>query len=72
MKHSVPLLDYHEKEELIREQENMITGKMKRQEESMGMMEQELKGERLNKNIFIGLLFGLLALQPLLWLLLQS
>lgn len=72
MKHSVPLLDYNEKEELIREQENMITGKMKRQEESMGMMEQELKGERLNKNIFIGLLFGLLALQPLLWLLLQS
>lgn len=71
MKHSVPLLEYHEKEELIREQENLIEGKIKRQEESVQMMEQELKGERLNKNIYIGLLFGLLALQPLLWLLLQ-
>ncbi|MFA4815262.1 MAG: helix-turn-helix domain-containing protein [Candidatus Gracilibacteria bacterium] len=71
MKHSVPLLEYHEKEELIREQANLIDGKLKRQEESVNMMGQELKGERLNKNIYIGLLFGLLALQPLLWLLLQ-
>lgn len=71
MKHSVPLLEYHEKEELIREQENLIEGKLKRQEETVNMMETELKGERLNKNIYIGLLFGLLALQPLLWLLLQ-
>lgn len=71
MKHSVPLLEYHEKEELVREQEHLIEGKIKRQEEAVNMMESELKGERLNKNIYIGLLFGLLALQPLLWLLLQ-
>ncbi|OGJ43774.1 hypothetical protein A2974_02760 [Candidatus Peregrinibacteria bacterium RIFCSPLOWO2_01_FULL_48_20] len=72
MKHSVPLLEYHEKEEVLREQEGLINGKMKRQEESLHMMETEVKAERLNKNIYIGLLFGLLALQPLLWLLLQS
>lgn len=72
LKHSVPLLEYHEKEELLREQEGVITGKVKRQEEAMQMMESEVKAERLNKNIYIGLLFGLLALQPLLWLLLQS
>jgi len=72
MKHSVPLLEFHEKEELLREQEGLITGKMKRQEESLQMMEHEVKAERLNKNIYIGLLFGILALQPLLWLLLQS
>ncbi|MEK9159766.1 MAG: helix-turn-helix domain-containing protein [Patescibacteria group bacterium] len=71
MKHSVPLLEYHEKEELVREQAHLIDGKIKRQEEAVNMMESELKGERLNKNIYIGLLFGLLALQPLLWLLLQ-
>ncbi len=72
MKHSVPLLEFHEKEELLREQEGLITGKMKRTEESLQMMEHEVKAERLNKNIYIGLLFGILALQPLLWLLLQS
>lgn len=72
MKHSVPLLDYQAKEEQIREQENVIGSKVKRQEEALDMLEQELKGERLNKNIYIGLLFGLLALQPLLWLLLQG
>lgn len=71
MKHSVPLLEYHSKEELVREQEHLINGKLKRQEETVQIMETELKGERLNKNIYIGLLFGLLALQPLLWLLLQ-
>ena len=71
MKHSVPLLEYHEKEELVREQAHLIDGKIKRQEEAVNMMEGELKGERLNKNIYIGLLFGLLALQPLVWLLLQ-
>lgn len=72
MKHSVPLLEFHEKEEILREQEGLISGKMKHQEESLHMMETEVKAERLNKNIYIGLLFGLLALQPLLWLLLQS
>ncbi len=72
MKHSVPLLEFHEKEEILREQEGLINGKMKHQEESLHMMETEVKAERLNKNIYIGLLFGLLALQPLLWLLLQS
>ena len=72
MKHSVPLLEFHEKEEILREQEGLISGKMKHQEESLHMMESEVKAERLNKNIYIGLLFGLLALQPLLWLLLQS
>lgn len=70
MKHSVPLLEYHEKEELIREQANLIEGKLKRQEESVQMMEQELKAERLNKNIYIGLLFGLMALTPVVALLL--
>jgi hypothetical protein len=29
--------------------------KIKRQEEAVNMMESELKGERLNKNIYIGL-----------------
>lgn len=72
LKHSVPLLDYQEKAEALRDQEAVIHGKVKRQEETLDMIEQELKSERLNKNIYIGLLFGLLALQPLLWLLLQS
>ncbi len=72
LKHSVPLLDYQEKTEAIREQEMVIEGKVKRQEETIEILETEVKGERLNKNIYIGLLFGLLALQPLLWLLLQS
>ncbi len=72
LKHSVPLLDYKEKEEAIREQEDIIQNKVKRQEEALNMMQQDVKGERLNKNIYIGLLFGLLALQPLLWLYLQS
>lgn len=71
MKHSVPLLEYHSKEELVREQAHLIDTKLKRQEETVQIMETELKSERLNKNIYIGLLFGLLALQPLLWLLLQ-
>ncbi|MFA6023945.1 MAG: helix-turn-helix domain-containing protein [Candidatus Gracilibacteria bacterium] len=70
MKHSVPLLEYHEKEELVREQAHLIDGKIKRQEESVQMMEHELKGERFNKNIAIGLLLGIVALQPVLWLLL--
>ncbi|MFA5855323.1 MAG: helix-turn-helix domain-containing protein [Candidatus Gracilibacteria bacterium] len=72
LKHSVPLLEYQEKEESIREQEVVITSKVRKQEESLQILESELKGERLNKNIYIGLLFGLLALQPLLWLFLQS
>ncbi len=72
LKHSVPLLDYHAKEEVLKQQDEIIQGKVKRQEETLNVMEHELKSERLNKNIYIGLLFGLLALQPLLWLLLQS
>ncbi len=71
LKHSVPLLEYHEKEEALRQQDHIIQGKVRRQEETLQIIEQELKSERLNKNIYIGLLFGLLALQPLLWLLLQ-
>jgi excisionase family DNA binding protein len=72
MKHSVPLLDYQEQTESLRDQEEMVTGKMKHQNETIESLSHEIKGERLNKNIYIGLLFGLLALQPLLWLLLQS
>ncbi len=72
LKHSVPLLDYQEQTESLREQEELVTGKMKHQGETIDALESEIKGERLNKNIYIGLLFGLLALQPLLWLLLQS
>lgn len=72
MKHSVPLLDFQAKEDQVREQESIINTKVKRQEEALDMLEQEIKAERLNKNIYIGLLFGLLALQPLLWLLLQA
>lgn len=72
MKHSVPLLDFQAKEDQLRENENVIGTKVKRQEEALDMLEQEIKAERLNKNIYIGLLFGLLALQPLLWLLLQG
>lgn len=72
LKYTVPVLDYQEQKEALREQEAMVSGKLKRQEESLDLMEEELKGERLNKNIYIGLLFGLLALQPLLWLLLQG
>ncbi len=71
LKHSVPLLDYHAKEEVLKQQDEIIQGKVKRQEETLTVMEHELKSERLNKNIYVGLLFGLLALQPLLWLLLQ-
>lgn len=72
LKHSVPLLEYQEKEEVLREQEFVISNKIKHQEETVHVLESELKSERFNKNIYIGLLFGLLALQPLLWLFLQS
>lgn len=72
VKHSVPLLDYQEKEQAIRQQDEIIQSKVRRQDETIQIMEHEVKSERLNKNIYIGLLFGLLALQPLLWLLLNS
>ncbi|MFT7184324.1 MAG: excisionase family DNA binding protein [Oceanicoccus sp.] len=72
MKHSVPLLDFQAKSDQLRENEVVVGTKVKRQEEALDMLEQEIKAERLNKNIYIGLLFGLLALQPLLWLLLQG
>lgn len=72
LKHSVPLLDYQSTSESLKEKEMQISGKIKHQEEALEMLEGELRGEKLNKNIYIGLLFGLLALQPLLWLLLQS
>lgn len=72
LKHSVPLLEFHEQSEVLREKEEMVGGKLKHQQEAIEMLEVELKAEKLNKNVYIGLLFGLLALQPLLWLLLQS
>lgn len=72
LKNSVPLLEYQSTSESLKEKEMQITGKIKHQEEALEMLEGELRGEKLNKNIYIGLLFGLLALQPLLWLLLQS
>jgi excisionase family DNA binding protein len=72
LKHSVPLLDYQEAAEQLRESEEVVAKKVKYQGETINTLEHELKGERLNKNIYIGLLFGLLALQPLLWLLLQG
>lgn len=72
VKHSVPLLDYQEKEQAIRQQDEIIQSKVRRQDETIQIMEHEVKSERLNKNIYIGLLFGLLALQPVLWLLLNS
>lgn len=72
LKHSVPLLEYQSTSENLKEKEMQISGKIKHQEEALEMLEGELRGEKLNKNIYIGLLFGLLALQPLLWLLLQS
>ncbi len=72
LKHSVPLLDYQEETEVLREKEEEAVDRMTRQTEALDLLEQEVKSERLNKNIYIGLLFGLLALQPLLWLLLQG
>lgn len=72
LKHSVPLLDYQEQAEQLRESEEVVAKKVKYQGETIHTLESELKGEKLNKNIYIGLLFGLLALQPLLWLLLQG
>ncbi len=72
LKHSVPLLQYQEQNESLREQEDLINSKIKRQSETIDLLEQDVKTERLNKNVYIGLLFGLLALQPLLWLMLQS
>lgn len=72
LKHSVPLLEYQEQSEAVREQEVVIQTKVKRQEETLNLLEQEVRAERFNKNVYIGLLFGLLALQPLLWLMLQS
>lgn len=72
IKHSVPLLEFHEQSEALAQKEQMVAGKLKHQEEALEILEADLKGEKLNKNIYIGLLFGLLALQPLLWLLLQS
>lgn len=72
LKHSVPLLEFQEQSEALRESEDVLNKKLKHQEEALESMEGEIKGERLNKNIYIGLLFGLLALQPLLWLLFQG
>lgn len=72
LKHSVPLLEYQEQSEALRDTEVNIKKKIKHKEEAIGSLEQEIRSERLNKNIYIGLLFGLLALQPLLWLLLQG
>jgi hypothetical protein len=72
LKHSVPLLDYQEQSDALKDKEMIVTGKVKRQEEALTMLEQEVKNERTNKNVYIGLLFGVLALQPLLWLLLQG
>lgn len=72
LKHSVPVLEYQEKSAALKDQEVLIEGKIKRQEETIGSLEEEVKTERINKNIYIGLVFGLLALQPILWMLLQS
>lgn len=72
LKHSVPLLEYQEQSEALRETESVIKKKVQMKDESIHMLESELKTERLNKNVYIGLLFGLLSLQPLLWLLLQG
>jgi len=72
LKHSVPVLDYQAKADALKDQEVLVEGKIKRQEEAIFSLEDEVKTERLNKNIYIGLVFGLLALQPILWMLLQS
>ncbi len=72
LQHSVPLLDYQQETEALREKEEEVVDRMTRQTEALELLDQEVKSERLNKNIYIGLLFGLLALQPLLWLLLQG
>jgi hypothetical protein len=69
--HSVPLLDFKVQTDELKEQEGVLENKLKRQGEALEMMEQELTGERLNKHIFIGMLFGLLALNTLLWLFLS-
>lgn len=70
--HSVPLLEHQETKDILDEQEAIVKGKVRRQSEAIDILEQEVRGERLNKNVYIGLLFGLLALQPLVWLLLQG
>ncbi|MBU0981896.1 helix-turn-helix domain-containing protein [Patescibacteria group bacterium] len=72
LKHSVPLLEYQEQSEALRETETVIQKKMQQKDEAVDALQSELRSERLNKNVYIGLLFGLLALQPLLWLLLQG
>ncbi|MEK7145746.1 MAG: helix-turn-helix domain-containing protein [Patescibacteria group bacterium] len=72
LKHSVPLLEYQEQSEAIRESETTIRKKLQHKEEALMSLEGEARSERLNKNIYIGLLFGILALQPLLWLFFQG
>lgn len=62
LKNSVPLLEQRNKEEEIKSLETNFENKSQD-------IEQKLKIERINKWIFVVLLFGILALQPILWIL---
>ena len=72
LKHTVPLLEFQSQTEALKEKEQKVEQRMKHQEKSIEVLEEELSAERLNKNVYVGLLFGLLALQPLIWLFLQN
>lgn len=71
IEHAVPLLDFQSQTENLKEKEKKAAERLKNQQESIEVLEEELKAEKINKNVYVGLLFGLLALQPLIWLLLQ-
>ncbi len=62
LKTAVPLLEYKNKNEELEEAEKNLE---KRSKEIEGRLKEEL----LNKWIFAALLFGLLAFQPILWIL---
>jgi CRISPR/Cas system-associated protein Cas10 (large subunit of type III CRISPR-Cas system) len=71
LKNTVPLLTYEEERAQAQEAQRELKGEVKERDKQLDVAAKTIKEERLNRIIIAGVLFVVLALQPILWFFLQ-
>ena len=70
--HSIPLLDYQKEVAKFHQLESGLKEKEETRKKEITELNQEVYVEKINRYVYIVLLFVILALQPILWILLRK
>ncbi len=72
VKSMVPMIEFKKERKRLLLMDQQYKDKLKTANYQVKKTTRLFEGERLNKNIYIALVYGMLALQPILWVLIQQ